>query len=93
MVPGKRPLFQQLLDLRARFGDAVGLTLFGRRVLILSSAAQLRELWQERGDAVTGRIPFALLRFLNPHQYGTPTHPEPEKKGSVCLFLPNVSLK
>ena len=58
------------MDASRTYGDLVGITFIGRRAVFVSSADKLRALWQDAGDAVSGRIRVGMLDFLNPKFLG-----------------------
>lgn len=70
LSPNARPVFQKMIDASRTYGDMVGITLIGRKMVFVSSADKLRSLWQDAGEAVTGRFTIGMLEFLNPKQLG-----------------------
>ena len=62
------------MDASRTYGNVVGISFVGRRAVFVSSADKLRALWQDAGDAVTGRIRIGMLDFLNPKRLGSFEH-------------------
>lgn len=70
LSPDERPFFQKLSDYSIVHGDIYGITFAGRTAVVVSNLKMLKYLWQDLGDAVTGRINIAMLDFINPKQLG-----------------------
>ena len=63
-----------MMDASRTYGDMVGISFAGRRAVFVSSADKLRALWQDAGDAVTGRMRSGLLDVINPKHLGSFEH-------------------